>query len=230
MDKRRAFYTIADEKYEEEYKRLEKSFKKYNPDAELIRFNGEDARETKDHMIFYRATPHFAKVMFDRGYDEIAKLDSDQIILGNLDHIWEGDYDVATVLNDPTYKIMTWDIEPYFNNGFVVIKSQAFAAHWLRLCHSIHFDRYQFKEQDLLNILASDYMQYKVRCLDLSDKAHGEFAKPFWTKAKVEKDKIMIEGKQLLVIHFGGGEGANKGNYKIKFQEDVVKFLDDLLK
>ena len=47
----------------------------------------------------------------------------------------------------------------------------------------------------------------------------------------MEGDKIMIENKQVMVIHFGGGwEAADKMNYKIRFQPEVVTFIDRILK
>ena len=124
-----------------------------------------------------------------------------------------------------------WDIKPYFNNGLNVFKSKDFVNHWSRLCYTPHFNTYQFREQDLLNILCSDYFNYKVRILDLDDKVYGEFAKPVWKEARVEGDKIMVQDKQLMVIHFSGGSNnPAKGNYRIKFQEDVSRFIDSILK
>jgi hypothetical protein len=225
---KRIYYTIATAKYENDFQQLLKSFTKYHPNDQLVRFAEESVPNVP--AFFYRATPYFAKKLFDEGYTEICHLDADQIILGNLDEIWEGDYDVATVLNDPSYPIKVWDCQQYFNNGLNVFKSPDFINHWNRLCYTPHFNNYQFREQDLLTILASDYFNYKVKVLDF-DKIYGEFAKPVWKDAKVEGDKIMIADKQLMVIHFGGGAGnPSKGNFRIRFQPEVSKFIEGILK
>lgn len=215
------------------FEQFEKSFHHFHPDVEVRRFENANP---EDKAFWYRAKPVIAKQLFDEGYDTVVLADNDQIVLGDISHIWNTPADVAVVLNDPNYPISVWDIGPqygslYFNNGLVVVKNKEFVNHWLRLCNSMHFDRYQFKEQDILNILCSDYCNYTIDCLDLGDKIHGELAKALWSKAKMVKDKVMIEDKQLMVIHFGSGSGdPSKGKYKLRFQSNVVKFIDGLLK
>src|SRR3990167_6110721 len=203
---KRAYFCLATKNFDNDFEMLNKSFKKFHKE-DIIRFNDESV--PKDAQFFFRATPYFTKKLFNEGYDEVCHLDADQIILGNLDHIWEGGYDVAVVLNSPAYPIGVWDIgapsnTPYFNNGLNVFRNKEFINHWLYLCYTPHFNFYQFREQDLLNILCSDYFSYKVRILD-GDKIHGEYAKPEWKEAKVVEGKVMIADKELLVIHFGGG-------------------------
>ena len=235
---RRAYFVIATGKFKEYAKLLEKSLRKFDKETELIIFEEKDI--PADPEFFYRATPYFAKKLFEAGYTEICHLDSDQIITGNLDHIWEGEYDVATVLNDPTMPIRVFDISPYFNNGLNVFKSKEFVEHWLRLCYTPHFGNFQYREQDLLNILCSDYHNYKVKCLDLSyPKIHGEFAKPIWIQAQMIDGKVMIPPppglpgtpRELCVVHFGGGSNSpEKMNFRIKFKEGVAAFISELVK
>ena len=170
------------------FNKLEKSFHHFHPNVELRRI---DNPNPEDKDFWYRATPVLAKKLFDEGFDTILKLDADQIITGSLIDIIEDktDYDVAVVLNDPSFPIQVWDIFPYYNLGLVVLKSKAFVEHWLKLCFSEHFPKYQFREQDLLNILASNYHNYRVKILD-QEKVYGEFAKPNWTKTFIKDDKI----------------------------------------
>lgn len=228
---KRIYFTMASNERLEDFNKLRNSFFKFNPNEELRLFDELFVKGTGDPNFFYRAKPYIASQLFKEGYTGVCGLDADQIILGNLDEIWEGDYDVATVLNDPTFPINLLDIQPYFNNGLVVMKNKDFVEHWLRLCYSNHFDKFQYREQDLLNLLTSDYMNYRVKCLDYGDCIYGEFAKAVWKNAKVEGDKVMVSGKQLKVVHFGGGSGdPSKGNYRIRFQNDVVKFIDEAIK
>lgn len=226
LKKKTVAFVPADNTHLEEFRKFENSLRKFHneEDLPLLRFNNPSG----DPRFWYRAKPVIARTLIQE-YECVIGFDADQIVTGDLSHIWEGDYDVATVLNDPSYPIQLWDIQPYFNNGLVVLKSEAFINHWYRLCLSSHFEKYQFREQDLLNILCSDYHNYKVKCLDLGDKIHGEFAKPLWAKCELIGDKIMVGDKQLCMIHFGGGNIPNKGNYRIKFQPDVIKRIEQLI-
>lgn len=228
MKKPRVAFCPADQNNEKFFQQLLSSLRKFHTEEELplIRY---DLKDNNDQHKWYRATPTIARELL-KDYEVVIKLDADQIITGSLSDIWEGDFDVATVLNDPNYPIQTWDIKPYFNLGLVVIKNPEFIEHWGRLCYSDHFLKYQFREQDLYNILCSDYHDYKVKCLD-GESIYGESAKPLWATAQLVGGKLMAGGKQINIIHFGGGSGdASKGNLKIRFQEDVVKWLDQLIK
>src|SRR3990167_1136653 len=159
---KRVYFSLATGPYVPMFEMLKNSLRKFDKTTDLILFGEQDIRQSKDDLILYRAAPYFAKKLFEQGYTEVCKLDADQLILGNLDHIWEGDYDVAVVNNaNPrefkTYPVTVLDIHPlsYVNAGFVVMRSEQFIDHWLKLCLSPHFNSYQMKEQDLLNILVS---------------------------------------------------------------------------
>lgn len=206
------------------------SLKKFHPDLEVRVFDNP----TQDPLFWYRAKPIIACQLFEEGYEVVIGADADQIVLGSLSDLLEDTeaYDVGVVLNDPTYPIQCWDIAPYVNNGLVILKSKEFAEHWRRLCFSPHFNNYQFREQDLLNILASDYHNYKVKYLEQT-KIYGECGKPFWAQATLEEDKVMIPTqfgpKQLCIYHSGGGNTPDKGNYRIRFTPEVVKKIEELI-
>jgi hypothetical protein len=133
------------------------------------------------------------------------------------------------VLNDPTYPIQILDLKPYYNNGLVVLKSKAFAEHWKRLCFSNHFQNFQYREQDLLNLLVSDYFNYNVKWLE-GQKLYGEVAKPRWAEFRMKDGKVMLEGKELVIWHAGGGNSPDKGNYRIRLDAEVCKYIDTLIK
>lgn len=230
--KKRILISPADDKNWEQFgKQFLNSLRKFHSE-EIFPFLRID-NKTNDPKFFYRAKPIIAKEFISE-YETVIMVDIDQIICGDISEIWNETYyfDVGVVMNDPTYPINLWDISPgsrYYNNGLVVLRSKEFVDHWYRLCFSRHFDSYQFREQDLLNILCSDYHNYKVKWLE--EKAfYGEQVKPHWAKAKVVGEKIMIGDAELKVIHFGGGNLPNKGNYRIKFQPNVVKRIEELIK
>lgn len=249
---KRVFFSIADRQNLPHFVKLQASFKHFHPNEELILFDEEKVKATGDPHFYYRATPFIAKQLFEQGYDEICKLDADQIILGNLDHIWEDDFDFAVVNNGnpkemKTYPVSVLDISPlaYVNCGFVVMKSKKFVEQWLALCYSEHFPQYQFREQDFLNILTfyfTDFFggPYKVKFLDHSDKWHGLISKQYGVMMKMVDGKVILpkndewpttEDKQIVCYHFAGGNNdPMKGNYRTAFPADVVKFIDGLLK
>lgn len=220
----------ADKNNDKFFHQMENSLRKFHTEEELplIRVEGHPT----DPQFWYRATPLIGGGLL-KEYDTVVKLDADQIICGKLDDTWQGDFDMGLVLNDPSYPLGVWDIThpKYFNNGYVVMKSKKFVDHWLRLCMSPHFDKYQFKEQDLLNLLASDYFDYKIRNLDDGESIYGESGKPVWATSKLVDDKIMVGEKEIKVIHFGGGAGdPSKGNYRIRFPKEVVTRIEWLIK
>ena len=228
------------------------SLRKFHSEKELpaIIIGEDKVKQLGDSQFWYRATPLITSGLM-RDYDEVLKLDSDSIILGNLDHIWEGDFDVAVVRNsnpreDKTYPVRLLDISTasYVNCGFVVMKSKPFVEHWLKLCMSGHFNNFQYREQDLLNIMVF-YMSepfggpYKIKHLDDSGKFHGLALKQYEPMVKLVDGKLILPkndeypadgDKEVVVWHVAGGNTANKMNYRIKFSEEVCGYIDKLVK
>lgn len=246
---RKAFFTIADANNMKYYELMRNSLNKFHPDIPLILIDEEKIKQLSDPHFFYRATPIVAKGLF-KDYDAICKLDADQLITGNLDHIWEGDFDVACVKNsnpceDKAYPIRLMDIHPfsYVNCGFVVMKSKAFVENWLKLCYSDHFQNFQYREQDLLNIMVF-YMgekfggPYKVRFLDDEDSFHGLASKGYWPNIILQNDELILpansewnkEDKKIKVLHWAGGHSPDKMKYRLNFRPEVCKRLDELVK
>ena len=247
---KKAFFSIADNNNLPYYKMMEASLRKFDPITPLILIDEEKIKQLGDPHFFYRATPIIAKALF-KDYDVICKLDADQIITGNLDHIWEGDFDVAVVKNsnpreDKAYPVRLLDIHPfsYVNCGFVVMKSKAFVEQWLKLCMSDHFLNFQYKEQDLLNIMIFYFSEpfggpYKVRFLDDSNKWHGLISKQYAPMTKLVGGKIILPknnewpqdgDKQIIAYHWAGGNTPDKMRYSLIFPPDVAKYIDTLVK
>lgn len=241
---KRVYWSIADTNHLPYFKIMEKSFRKFHPNDELILFGDKEIKDMNDKYVFYRATPVFTKKLMRQGYTEVCKIDADSIITGNLDSIWDGDYDVAVVNNSnpkemESYPVTVWDISPlaYVNCGFVVMKNPRFVEHWNKLCFQQHFLNYQFREQDLLNIMVH-YGDYEVKKLDEEDSFYGLASKQYWLNIEVRGDDLVLpkgsewpdRDKYIKVIHYAGGEAADKMNYRIHFREPVIKWLDKLLK
>lgn len=228
-------FTIADNNNLKFYENLKSSWKHFHPDIELKLIGGEElnSRLKGDPFFFYRATPIIGSELLKQGYETVLKIDCDSILLSDLNHIFEDEetYDIGVVLNDTPLRV--WDIASYYNCGLVVMKSLNFVEHWKYLCLSPHFNNYQYREQDLLSIITSDYFPYKVKCYDQGERLNGLVAKPIWAKCYMKDGKVMVPTdlgeKQLSVIHFAGGNDPVKGNYRTRFQEDVVKYIDEII-
>lgn len=210
----------------------------------------------EDPFFFYRATPILAEPLLAT-YELVIKLDADQLILGDLSYIVETkDYDIGTVLNanrfDPQYfgwvelsRIGIMPIE-YFNCGLVAMRSQKFVHTWLVDCFSPQFDRMQYKEQDILNILCY-FANYNIRCFDHGDGVkkynawHGLIAKGETPTAVLRGKEIVIpKGKgdtpyppvdmSLKILHLGGGNGAPKDNWASHFSPEVMTRIEEIIR
>jgi len=168
-------FSIADDANLVYFKKMEASLRKFHSEKELplILVGGEQLKAVvqQDPHFFYRATPGVAKDLI-HAYDTVIKIDADSVITGDLSHLWEEKgYDIGVVNNSnprelKNLTVTVWNIHPlsYVNCGLVVMKSEEFVDHWWQLCLSPHFNFYQMKEQDLLNIIVF-YGNYKINFL-----------------------------------------------------------------
>lgn len=224
------------------------SVRKFHSEKELpIRVY--DNPNPQDVAFWYRSKPIIAKDLI-KEYELVIGCDNDMICFGPLDHILNPLYDVGTVLNinrvDPQVYgyIQFQGIPPqeYYNNGLVATRSEDFVNRWYDLCFSKYFERWQYREQDALNILAH-YGGYNVRCFD-----HAEYAgkKTFsGLVSKGETNKAILRGKEVIIPrgednypdqdtvlkiwHCGGGSGEKKANYRIHFNEELIKHINWLI-
>lgn len=254
MSKSRAAFSIADERNMPYFEMMKKSFQHFHPDIPLILIDQSSIDRFRDEHFFYRATPIVAKNLL-RDYSIVLKIDADTIITGNLDHVFEGDFDVAVVNNsnpreDKAYPIRFLDVDPmqYVCAGFVVMKSKAFVDHWLGLCRSKHFLNYQYREQDLLNLMVHYFGEevggpYKVKFLDQGDSFYNLASKGYTPKTKMVDGKIILppvtdelgtypESEKIIrAYHFAGGNNnPMKGKYRLVFPKDVADYIDTLVK
>ena len=252
MNKTIAF-TIADDNNLPFAKMMVNSFHKFHPDIEVTVISGEALLNSlkADPHFFYRATPVIAEKLFKEGYETVIKIDADSLILGDLTHVIESTgYDIGTVLNfnrtdfktyGPIQVAGIYNTE-YYNCGFVVMKNKRFVERWKELCFGSHFERYQYREQDLLNFMCF-YGDWKVKCFDDFDPEtnysawHGLLNKNEGLNMKLDGDKIIlpkseegypIRDVEVKAYHFAG-EGPAKMKYRLCFPEDIIKRIDYLV-
>lgn len=210
----------------------------------------------EDKQFFYRQKPILGEPLLDE-YELVLGMDCDQLVLGDLSYILETkDYDVGVVLNanriDFKYygwvEMMRIGIQPieYFNCGMVAMRSKKFVHNWLVNCITPQFDRMQYKEQDILNIMCY-FGNWNVRCFDHHDGVknynawHGLIGKSEWSRAFVKDGKIIVpkgEGDtpyppadmEIKVAHLGGGKDAKKDNWGAYFSPEAMKRIEEILK
>jgi hypothetical protein len=261
--KKLAFFTVALNEDNAKYAQMMiKTFKRFHPDEEMIlcdkgAFDKLGAKMEGPDNDMMRLTPLFAKELL-KEYETVVRLDADQLILGNLNHIINSTCDVGTVLNinrvDPAqYGFVQFQgIAPneYYNCGLVLMRGEQgrrFCDNWWRLCKSKYYDRLQYREQDLLNILAH-FGDYNVQCFDHSDEPkkyfawHGLVAKGEGMRMKVvgtwPKSKVILEPDKgnypdhtttIKAFHWAGGGGEKKMNYRVMFCDQVIDYIEFLL-
>lgn len=252
-------FTAYDEKNAENARKFRNSLRKFHTEEELPLYEVKDEELQTylkvDPMFWYRQKPLIAEKLI-KEYECVIGMDSDSLVVGDLSYLWKGakDYDVGTVINynradAQNYPLVGgWGILPieYFNCGLVALRSEAFVKDWKNKCFTPQFERLQFREQDILNAICY-FGNYNVRCFDHMDPLGGNnswwgiLSKGEWGRAILSNKEILIpqgEGSQpfppkevsLKVLHWGEGQGSpNKMNYRIKFKEDIVKWLDYLV-
>lgn len=243
MNKPRVAFVPCDDANLPHLQRLINSLRKFHSEEELplIRY---DLNNVQDPNKWYYATPMIARELL-KEYDCVIKMDADMLITGDISAVWDGDFDLSVVQNSNPrdfqnypYQLLTIDPLQYVNNGLVGIKNAELVEHWWKLCQGPLFPAFQMREQDILNILV--LMNYNIKYLDASDKWYGLISKGYWPQIEVrdagrltlpKNDEWPVDSdKQIVCLHWGGGNDPAKGNYKIKFQPEVVKRLDELVK
>ena len=244
-DKKVVFFSIADEKNMPYFEKMKASLLYWHPKAKVELMGGQELQNTlkQDPHFFYRSTPAIARELI-KEYDVVIKIDADSVITGDISDLWINDYDIAVPNNSnpkeyKKYPVTVWNIHPlsYLNCGLVAMQSETFIDHWWRLCTSPHFNFYQFREQDLMNIMIF-YGMYKAVFLDASKTFWGLASKGYWPQIELRDNKLFLPPqpdwneveKEIKVIHWAGGNEANKMNFNTSFQEPVAKWLNKITK
>ena len=234
-------FSPADEANFPYFQMMEKTLRKfYSPEElPLIRF---DNPNPMDKDFWYRATPVLAKQLLEE-YEIVIKIDSDSLILGKFDEAWEGEFDIACVNNsnprEPQIGLQGIHPLEYLNAGFVIMKSPTFVNAWYNLCHSQRFQQFQFREQDIMNLMCY-FGNYTVKLLDSGDSFYGLAAKGWYPYCKISNNEVILlkedrewpqQGdKKIKIFHAAGGNIPNKLNYRIHFTDEVQTYIEGLLK
>lgn len=239
-------FTCADQNNMEYAKKMANSFHFFHPDIEVKIYT---EKEIGDPVNWYKQKPLFAKELI-KEYDLVIGLDADQIITGDLSYAFDKEFDIAVVNNFcrsdvSRYGLVSvFDIPPdqYMNCGMVMMKSKKFIENWWNLCNSFHFQNMRYREQDLLNLMIH-FGDWNVLPLDRPTKEcngwHGLLSKGEWLKMKLVDGKLILpkaddkypeSDKEIKVMHWAGGGNEPKQNYRISCTDEVIDYLDELVK
>lgn len=238
-------FTVADDNYLPYAKMLERSFKKFHPDIDFIIFGAEDIKRVNHPEPYYANKAFFGKELSEKGYDHIINIDADSIAVGSLDDLFNAPYEVGCVLNnaitipDPLERqICGLDkTNPifYVNAGLVASRSSRFWRWWDELNHRHFFQRYQFREQDTLNMIFH-YGDLKCVNFDDSSSIYGLWLNGYWPQVTLDGEELVLPEsvlgvkKSLKVLHWAGGANAPKMNYRTRFIEPVADRIGELVK
>lgn len=243
-------------KYKETSKHLINSLNKFHPDIPVKIYTEYDLQKYNINLETKVAglttfIPLFAKELIQE-YELVISLDSDQIILGDLNYIinQRHTYDMGMVENlnkiDPlNFAIASLPGIPpneYYNLGLVALTSETAIDHLLRLCNSKYCDRFIYRDQDIFNIVAH-FGNYRVKNFDAYDYKGGYFA---WhgLKAKGEGVRMkLVNGKVILpkdndypardtlikAYHWAGGNKESKMNFYTHFKDDMQNYIEWLV-
>lgn len=216
------------------------SFKHFHPDIELVVFGQKEIDEEflkNPKLNFYNCKAHFAKLLYNN-YHLVVNIDADHLILGRLDSILAGDYDVACPAN---YNIMAnasiaasegvlVTEQEFFQGGLIASTSKQF---WDEYDYASikHSAKFHYSENDILNVILT-MRDYKVKYLDGSgDFRTKEFHSYYGCASLGQEKKFKVRGNQIIIgdkpvkaYHFSWG-GKNKRHPKDLFSPEVVDFI-----
>lgn len=231
MKKDYCFWTVCSSQYRRYFDLMNRSFKKFHPNDELIVFGDEDIQEAANNG-FPSGTwfPYFADKLI-KEYKTIIHLDVDIIITDNLYELLELDYDIAAAQNNcGWYHSVTGSIpeHKYMNAGFHAIKSERFVTLWKEMS-KMYWSYNNLVEQDLMNQCAF-YGGFNVLVLDedINNPFWGVSILDRWEQIIVKDDRLWCQGRKVKMLHWAGGN-IEKINYRDhNFSGEVKSWLDKI--
>lgn len=238
------FYTFISDNYYEPVgtTQLINSFKKFHPDVPLVIFRQDVVSQIINpektfmdgNVNWLNAKPIFAKLLTDQ-YELIVNIDADTIILGRLDEVLTGDYDIGSVVNKNDFEsVSVEDVteEMYLQAGLVASRKPEFWDIWMQRSLKDNW-HYRCAENDSLNTVV--YQQlipqgWKLKVFDQDKGYMGCKILGRESECYVEKDKVMCRGEQVKAYHAAKGPNnmPKLTPEKLKsygFKNEVISFM-----
>ena len=231
------FFTIADDRYYYPVGTpiLINSFKKFHPDIDLVIFRQDmiDKVFAEKKVNFYNCRPTFAKLLVPY-YDLVIGIDADSIILGPLDEIINGDYEVGCPTNYNDYENMSLENiteKMFLQAGLVASSNPVFWDIWEQ--ENKNAMKYQAQENSVLNLIwYNDPLISKMKKVVFDEKKDYYGCKSLNRESEfyLDGEKVMCRGEQVFIYHSAKG-GANMPKFqfeKMGFPEEVIKYMEVL--
>lgn len=231
---KKVFYTIVSDEY---YygagtPTLINSFKKFHPDIPLVVFRQDtiDQLFKKKDINFYSAKPAFANLLTPY-YDLVVNIDCDHIILGRLEEILKGDYDVACPINKNDYEntsVENVTEEMFLQGGLVASTNKEFWNVWEEKNKKAM--EYKCKENDIMNlVIYNDMPHLKLKILDKDKDYYGCKSLNREGEFYLEEGKVMCRKEQVYAYHHAKGATFPKLNLPtMGFTKEVTEFMSYL--
>lgn len=236
---------------------LERSFRYFHPDIEFITFKSKDLDPMFKAGWNWVTMNAAITATIAKNYELIIHMDADSLVVSKLDEVLEANYWTAGVRNNNDLGLagamgsavglgkkggVNQGVAPkdYWNAGFIASTDPSFWDLWKER-NKREAEQYPFYEQDILNLIVKEHRASKVcRTLDpIEGKLYYGLSSHFqtqedkshwgsWKKINMDGQRLMLNGKQIKVLHQAGGSGLPKMDIDRFFVGDVNRFLKEI--
>ncbi len=213
------FYTFVSDDYYEPVGTplLINSFKKFHPDIPLVIFRKDQVEKIIDPerklmggaVNWLNAKPMFAKLLTDK-FELVVNIDADSVVLGRLDEVLTGDYDVGSVVNFNDYENVSVENiteEMYLQAGLVASRRPEFWDIWMdkSLKENWHL---RCAENDTLNLVVYNELVpqgWKLKVFDKTKDYMGCKLLGREKECELKQGGVMCRGEKVLLYHAAKG-------------------------
>lgn len=230
-----AFYTIVSDQYyyAAGTPKLINSFKHFHPDIDLIVFRQDmiDKVFKEQNITFFNAKPTFGK-MLSLYFDLVVNIDADTVVLGRLNKILDGDYDIACPWNYNDYENMSIENvkeDMFIQAGLVAVRNSKIWDIWKEANKDAL--KYQAQENTVLNLLWYNHPEISKMKRVILDKEKDYYGCKSLNRERefyVKDNKVWCRDERVYLYHHAKGGGAlPKLQYEtMGFPTDVVRFMN----
>lgn len=234
------FKTWVTENYKEnlDINKLTQQLKYYHPDIPHFLYSDKEMEEDREKYpwMWFAVMMPISAMKYVDDYDLIIHIDADSTIVGPLDEVILGDYDVASVRNNHfgggagansliTIDTIPWD--KFLNVGLNATKGKEFLLEWLEGCkkgtlsgnwddENNELNRHFFKEKYKSKILddVGSGVSYGLTNV-FGTQTHWDSWKNLYMKnGEVFQLNPLGEEVKVKVLHMAGGGQAKKNVFK----------------
>jgi len=182
---------------------------------------------------FYNCRPTFAKLLVPY-YERVVGIDADSIVLGKLDEIIDGDYEVGAPTNYNDYENMSIENvteQMFLQAGLVASNNPKFWDIWE--INNQNAMKYKAQENTVLNLIWYNnpiVSKMKRKVFDGEKNYYGCKSLNREKEFYLDNGKVMCRGEQVFIYHSAKG-GANMPKFqfdKMGFPEEVARFMEVL--